>query len=567
MADEYAAKPRVEVDGSPLPRDLDLRLELALVDDHLFLPDMFVLRFRDPERDVFAKGGFKIGSKVALFAAPLGHEARDRLITGEVTALEAEFDGTGSHAVVRGYDHSHRLHRGRKTRSWQQATDSDVVRDVAQQAQIEVGRVDATTIVHEHIAQANLTDWEFLHARARELGYEVAVVDGKLDFRKPANASAAPDSGDLTSTNARQLILGKTLERFQPRLSSAEQVKQVEVRGWDPRVKKAVVGHAPAATTSATLELTPAQLAATFGGPTYVSVDRPFSTQAEVDAAAHALAEHIAGTFAEAEGVAHGDPTLHAGTPVSVGLAGHPFEGRYTISASRHLFGADGYKTHFVVSGSQERSLLGLASLGATNASAAGSPPIEGLVIGQVTDVRDPEQLDRVRLKFPWLSESYTSDWARVVQAGAGAKRGWMVLPEVDDEVLVGFEHGDVERPYVIGGLYNGVDRPKDLGELVDGGTGAVDFRWFVSRLGHAVSFDDRPAGGGILLRTGDDKESIGLNAVKHRVHLKSSGEVVIESDGDVSIKANGSLSLSAPQVSVSADGELTLRGGLVRIN
>src|SRR5262245_64220090 len=116
---------------------------------------MFALRFRDPDRDLLTRGGFKIGAKLAILAAPLGEEARDQLIAGEITALEAEFDATGSHAVVRGYDQSHRLHRGRNTRSWQQATDSDVVREVARDAQIELGRIDSTTIVHDHIAQAN----------------------------------------------------------------------------------------------------------------------------------------------------------------------------------------------------------------------------------------------------------------------------------------------------------------------------------------------------------------------------------------------------------------------------
>jgi phage protein D len=575
MADDYAAKPQVELEGSLLPHEIDLRLEQTVVDDHLFLPDMFMLRFRDPEQNVLSRAGFKIGSRVTILAAPLGYEARDQLIMGEVTALEAEFDATGSHAVVRGYDHSHRLHRGRKTRSWQQATDSDVARQVARQAQLELGRIDQTPIVHEHIAQANLTDWEFLHARAREVGYEVAVVDGKLDFRKPADADQAPGAGDLTSTGPRQLILGKTLDSFRPRLSSAEQVKEVEVRGWDPGVKKAVVGHAPAGTMSAALELAPAELAAPFGDPTYVSVERPFSTQAEVDAAAAALAEQIGGASAEAEAVAHGNPELHAGAPVSIGLAGHPFEGRYTISGSRHVFGPDGYKTHFVVSGRQERSLLGLASLGATNAGAAGSPPIYGVVVGQVTDVRDPLDQGRVRLTFPWLSDSYTSDWARVVQAGAGHERGFVIVPEVDDEVLVAFQHGDVEYPHVIGGLHNGVDRPKSLGTLVDSGTGAVDFRWFASRLGHHISFDDCVDGGGILLRTGDENEAIALNAAKQRIRITSSGEIVIEGEGDITIRSSGSLSLGAssslelkaPQVSVTADAQLTLRGGMVAIN
>jgi phage protein D/phage baseplate assembly protein gpV len=574
MPDEFSAKPRIEVDGTALASEFDVDLERVVVDDHLFLPDMFVFRFRDTERTVLAKARFKIGSVVKVFAGPIGQDASEPLITGEVTALEAEFDTTGSHAMVRGYDHSHRLHRGRRTESYRDVTDSDIVRKVAARAGITAGTIEATSIKHEHVAQANLSDWDFLKARAREIGYELTVVGGKLDFRKPVAAHDAPATGDLDSSNRLQLILGKNLESFRPRLTSAEQVKDVEVRGWDPKRKQTVVGAAPAATTSATLNstvqpATPAALAQKFGGPTFVSVDRAHTSQTEVDAAAKSLSEQIAGAFAEAEGTAKGDPRLKAGTAVSIGLAGDPFEGRYTLSSTRHVFSPDGYKTTFVVSGRQERSLLGLASLGATNGAGSPSgPPIYGLVVALVTAVKDPDKLARVKLKFPWLSDSYESDWARVVQVGAGSQRGALILPEVDDEVLVGFEQGDIRRPYVLGGLYNGVDKPKDDSKLVDSGSGKVDRRWVMSRRGHQLSFDDGSSGGGILIETGDGKQVLSLNAGSPRIHISSSGDVVIEGGGKVTIKAAGDLSieakssldLKAQQISVSGNAKVEVK-------
>jgi phage protein D/phage baseplate assembly protein gpV len=580
MADEFSAKPRIEIDGKPLAPEFDVLLERIVVDDHLFLPDMFVLRFRDTERQVLAKAGFKIGSTVKVLAGPVGKEAHEPLITAEVTALEAEFDTTGSHAIVRGYDHSHRLHRGRRTESYRDVTDADIVRTVAGRAGIAVGTIEPTSVTHQHVAQANLSDWDFLKARAREIGYEVAVVGGKLDFRKPADAETAPGTGGLQSSDRLQLILGSNLESFRPRLTSAEQVKEVQVRGWDPKRKEKLVGAAAATTTSATLSSsvqpsTPVDLAQKFGGPTFVAVDRAHTTQSEVDAAAKALSEQIACVFAEAEGTAKGDPRLKAGTPVSVSLAGDPFEGRYTLSATRHVFSPDGYKTTFVVSGRQERSLLGLASLGATNgAVSASGPPIFGLVIAQVTSVKDPEKLGRVKLKFPWLSDTYESDWARVVQAGAGDHRGFLVLPEVDDEVLVGFEQGDIRWPYILGGLYNGVDKPKDDPKLLDGSTGKVDRRWFMSRRGHVLSFDDGPSGGGILIETGDGKQVLSLNAGSPRIHISSSGDIVIEGTGkvtisagsDLSIESKSSLALKAPRVSVSGDSSVQVEGATVNV-
>src|SRR5271170_858207 len=79
-----------------------------------------------------------------------------------------------------------------------------------------------------------------------------------------------------------------------------------------------------------------------------------------------------------------------------------------------------------------------------------------GVAVGIVSNNKDPMNLGRVRMKFPWLSDDHESDWTRMASLMAGPGRGAYFLPEVNDEVLVAFEHGDVRRPYVIGGMWNG---------------------------------------------------------------------------------------------------------------
>ena len=123
---------------------------------------------------------------------------------------------------------------------------------------------------------------------------------------------------------------------------------------------------------------------------------------------------------------------------------------------------------------------------------------IQGVVVGIVIDNNDPEKMYRVKVKFPWVSETdsnltnstdnqdFPSTWARVSTLMAGPNRGAFWLPEVGDEVLVAFEHGDLRRPIVIGSLWNKVDPP-----VHDGGGGANDFRTFHSRSGHVLQFHD----------------------------------------------------------------------------
>ena len=119
-----------------------------------------------------------------------------------------------------------------------------------------------------------------------------------------------------------------------------------------------------------------------------------------------------------------------------------------------------------------------------------GYTPIQGLMIGIVTNNDDPENQGRVKVKLPALTEDDESDWARVVNIGGGSHRGTHVLPEVNDEVLVGFEHGDIHHPYILGGLWNGNDQPpQPSGKTVK--NGKVIKRTLRTRLGHELVFDD----------------------------------------------------------------------------
>ena len=124
-----------------------------------------------------------------------------------------------------------------------------------------------------------------------------------------------------------------------------------------------------------------------------------------------------------------------------------------------------------------------------------------GVTIGIVTNNHDPEGLGRVKLKLPWLSEDIETHWARVATPMAGNGRGLYVLPDVDDEVLVAFEHGMVEFPYVLGSLWNGKDTPPETNE--DGknnrrtptlSAGPRHHRWMIRKTRHRSASVTGPA-------------------------------------------------------------------------
>jgi len=573
--DDFTSWPDVEISGHPLTGTVVERLAGIVVDHHEQLPAMFLLRLRG-EVDILKTARIEIGSDVEIKAHGLGSTSSMSLISGEVTSIEADYSALSAETLVRGYDRSHRLQSRRRAQTYPNKKISDLVRNIAQEAGLGGGTIDDSGETLDLVSQHNLTDWEFVRAQARELGFDVTVTHGKLNFRSPTTASTGPDKGSGSESNPRQMVFGENLLEFRPRLSAVQQVPEVTVHGWNPKEKQAVTGTASAQTHHAEVGTKPASLAKTFTGQTFVAHGRPLATQKQAEKAAHSIAEQIASTFLEAEGVALGSPELLAGVAVNISGVAEQFAGRYVLARTRHVFDDDGYRTHFVISGRQDRTLLGLVSLGASNGQASGGgPAVHGTVVGIVTQNDDPDKAGRVKLRFPWLPDTYESDWTRVVQLGAGPNSGAVFLPEVNDEVLCAFEFGDVRRPYVIGGLHNGKAKPK-LGEgLVD--AGKVTRRGFVSRAGHRIIMLDGGSKSGIALISADGKLRVSLNQTKGEVHVHSDGPVTIDAGtgkvsitagGDMALEAKGNLSLKGNAgVKIESSAMVEVSGKLIKLN
>jgi uncharacterized protein involved in type VI secretion and phage assembly len=299
-----------------------------------------------------------------------------------------------------------------------------------------------------------------------------------------------------------------------------------------------------------------------FKSSDYEAVDRMPSTQFEAEVVAKALSEQLGSAAAEAEGVARGNPKLKAGTAVHVSAVAPPFVGRYTLTHTRHIFDVKGYRTLFEVSGRQDRSLLALTSPGSNGAS-PGGPPIYGVVVASVTQNNDPADLGRVKLKFPWLGDDYESDWARLTQPGAGPQKGLVWLPDIDDEVLVAFEFGDVRRPYVVGSLWNGKDKPPFDGPIFD--HGKTKRQSLISKES-AIVFFDQGDDIGIMLTTRDESFRVALT--NKGVELVSKNKIEIKADQGIKIEAQTQLELSGKAgVKITSSGPVEVSGTPIKLN
>lgn len=169
---------------------------------------------------------------------------------------------------------------------------------------------------------------------------------------------------------------------------------------------------------------------------------------------------------------------------------------------------------------------------------------LPGLVIGIVDDLNDPEKLDRIRVTFPWMADGVKSYWARPARLMAGGDRGTFFMPEKGDEALVAFEHGDVRFPYIVGFLWNGVDKPPNAD--IDN-----NVRRIRTTSGHQMDFDDRPG--------------------QEKIHLKSSKnhEVLVDDtpgQAKIRLKTAGNQSVEITDVPPSITIQLAPTAGIVRI-
>lgn len=187
-------------------------------------------------------------------------------------------------------------------------------------------------------------------------------------------------------------------------------------------------------------------------------------------------------------------------------------------------------------------------------------------MVALVTDNKDPSKLGRVKIKIPVLSNTDTSWWAPIVMLGAGKNRGWFFIPEVNDEVLVLFEHGDLNRPLVVGALWGGKDKPPDKNP------GGNPRRVIKSREGSKITFDDEKEQ--LIFEDGKNKGKLTFDAKANKITIESlSGDVCFQAPtGDITIvakdlemKATANIEIHAgSNMALGTDAKATIKGATV---
>lgn len=548
------AHPSIKVNGSLVESaNMDQLIELV-VDSSLHLPDMAVITFHDETLELINSSKFPLGAPLEISMSDYENPRSPKVMfKGEIVALEPEFnEGVLATLTIRGYAKSYRLHRETKTKAWINVTDSDIATVIASNAGLSPD-VESTSEVFKHVFQSALTDMAFLQQRAMRIGYEVFVQDEKLHFRKP----------DPTGSQV-ELEFGKVLRSFRPALSVADQVNEVTVKGWDVQKKEKITGVASASPTAPSIGLgqwggQAAQSA--ISAAKKIQVRRPVQSQADAESVAKAILNEVNSGFIEAEGESDGQPDLKAGMLVKITKLGDKFSGVYKLTAIRHVYNPDSFTSYFTVEGSRPRILTQLLR---EQESEYWGGVVSAIVTNNQSDEGD---WGMVKVKYPWLEDTEESFWARLTGPGIGPDRGLYFLPEVNDEVLIAFEHGDFNRPYILGGLYNGKDAPPEaIGTVVQGGN--VETRIIKTRAGHIIRLTDTSGSEKIEIIDSKTEMSMAFDSASKTIKVGSQGKVDVVAQQDIKLEATGNISITATgKIDIEATQGLTLNGMTVDLS
>jgi phage protein D len=547
----------VKIEGLTLAADVRNATRSLSYDNNIDTADMFTLQLDNAGLRFCDSALFDVGKNVEIY---MGYEGElQPMMLGEITALSPSFPQGGAPTItLSGYDKSHRMRANRPTpRSFKYLNASLIASQIALENGL-VPIVDPGARVHEQKEQTG-SDWALLQKFADQNYFQVFVHWDKLYFRFPR-----------PQLEMAVLEWGKNLISFSPRLSTSGQRGIQVVQSYNYQLAQSIVSVLPALAVVSDSDdlierLGSAAVDQLVELGRYVSRGEDVRDHLEGAALAKAILQQLLEGLYEGSGSCIGMPELRAGDMIEIRGLGKRFSGKYRLRRVTHTIDDGGYRTTFEVAQRYTTNLL--QSL--RNKLNDTPPPnkenrIEGIMVAKVkNNINDP--LGRVQVSFPELSDGNVSRWARVLtfMAGGTLSDSWggYFLPDIGDEVYVAFEHGDIDRPVVVGSVWNGQARPPELNKDQNAR------KMIKTKTGMQLLFDETPGrerlciqdkpGNAITLSAGSGAEgliikdksgaTIALNSQASQERLtitdKAGSSITMDSKtGDITIEAKGNV-------------------------
>lgn len=521
---------------------------------------------------------FKIGSEISM-AAAYGDGSDQVLFTGVIIAKRLRITRGAPRLELSCIDKAAKLTHTRKSAFYEQKKDSDVMAEILSDAGLSAD-VTATTDTARDILRHACTDWGYLRSLADRNGHVLTVSDGKVTSAPPeADGSAA-----LTVT------LGVDMISFDARVDAQTSLGGAQASAWDSVAQEIVQEKGKDPATGKWGNYTPSDLADVLGGR-----DHLINTPREIPAADLKLvtdARTLRTVLASIQGTCsfQGSGLAVPGAVIELVGLGDRFSGDAYVGGVRQVIEEGAWTTE---------AMLGLPDSwnvdtpGFEGESAAGlAAPIHGLQVGKVVKLdEDPDSKMRIKIKLPMIADPAPEVWARYAQPYASKDAGIQFMPEIDDEVLVGFLNADPNAAVVLGSVHNAKTPQAETP------TAENFIKGIVTREAMKLTFDEEKkiitieTPGGHKVTMDDDANSVTLqDSTGNKIEMTSSG-IALSSPGDISLTATGAVTIAATSdtsisgmnvtaegdvgftgkggatAEVSSGGQTTVKGAMVMIN
>jgi Rhs element Vgr protein len=471
------------------------------------------------------------------------HGIEKTLFKGVVVrhAIKARRRGS-SQLLITCHDKAMALTHGRRS-AYLGKSDSTVFRQLISDAGL-AATVTATAAQHDPIIHFYGTDWDFLVSRAELHGHVVIVNDGRVTVGPP-QVDAAPDL---------EVAYGGTLSEIDAELDAASQPTQVHCRAWDYTGQALASASANEPAVNAQGNLSGAQMAQALGLPARTLQSCAPLTVEELTQWANA--QLLKSRLARLRGTVsfNGDAAALPGRTIKLAGLGARFNGTAYLSSVTHVLEDGDWVTHAGF-GMDSRWFGETHADMAPPAASGRSGGVPGLQIAKVTQIdQDPDGQTRVLVGLPAMGLDGDGVWCRLASGYATANGGIFFVPEIGDEVVLGFLNDDPAYPVVLGSLYSGQRTPPYAADAPNTN------KAIVTKAQLKISMDDvakvlkiETPGGHVVTLSDQDKSMTLLDSNGNRLHFEGAG-VTLESVADLTIKATG-------QVRITAGADLTMEG------
>jgi Rhs element Vgr protein len=487
------------------------------------------------------------GKKIEIKAGY--HSDDETIFKGIIIKHSLKIRENNSVLIVECRDEAVKMTIGRKSNFYYESKDSDIIEELIGKYSLE-NEIESTSFINKEMVQYRASDWDFIMTRAQLNGQICTVDDGKIKISKP----------DLSQAEIETVAFGSTLLDFDAEMDARNQFNSITAYGWNPSEQEIIDAEANDPGISLNGNISVSDLAEVINlenlelkhGGNYNS------TQLQNWSDAKNLFQQLSKTRGRVK--FQGIPIVKPGTMLKLEGVGDRFNGKIFISSVRHEI-VNGNWTVDAEFGMNPKWFSETYDI--SELPAAGIiPAVSGLQVGVVSQLEsDPDGEDRILVKIPIINNDEQGIWTRIATLDAGDNRGSFFLPEIGDEVIVGFINDDPNHAVILGMLHSSA-KPAPLTASDDNHE-----KGFVTRSEMKLIFNDEKKSivietpGGKKVTIDEDAGVIKIEDDNRNIITMDNAGIAMESGKDFSIKATGDCNIEAMNINVKANAQFKAEG------